>query len=124
MDLQGLKVVSTVAAFVLASVTMSVLIGGTVGIDLSTGSIGESDVSSVGEELNPNARGTGTQDPSTFGISVGVTETLNVIWMLTLGLDDLLMSYSVPAVAARSIQMLATIAVALAALAIFRGFRF
>lgn len=110
-------------AFIVAGATMTALVAPHAGMDLGTGPFTKDDVETVGSELtSPEAPGVGNNDPGFFGISIGVTGTvISVLTTVTMGIDDLLISYQAPPIIAWSVQQLVRLSIGITIIAIFRG---
>jgi len=126
MQIQGLRIAVTVAAFVVALTTVNTLAAASgVGIQLSAGGLSQDDVQQFGQNAQePGVTGVGSQDPGFLGVAVGVTRTVQQLITLTTATGSILTSYGAPPVIGYGVQVMVDLVMGLAVLQVIARFRF
>lgn len=121
--LEGFKIAATMMALVLALTTANALgLSAAAGVDLGTADLDQDTVASTNADLkNPQAEALGQQDPTFLGIGVGITMTLNQLWILVSRVGPILSSWGVHPAISYSVQIMVDFTFALGVIQVLRG---
>lgn len=125
-NIQGIRIGLTVAAFVVALLTVNTLSAAAgVQVSLSSGGLpAAEEISETGGQFqSPNVTGVGSEDPGFFGVAVGVTKTVQQLIGFTTNLNGMLSSYGVPSVIGYSVQVMVDLVMGLGVLQILLRFK-
>lgn len=107
VQIQGLKIASTMIALVLAMTTVNTLAAASgLAIQLNANGISTEDIRETTNNAQPEPEGIGSEDPGFFGVATGMTQTFSQIFALTTNLGAMLKSIGVPGVIATSAQLM------------------
>lgn len=126
VQIQGIKLGLTMAALVVALLTVNTLSAASgVGIELTASGLSQGQVEqTAGEFQEPGVTGVGSQDPGFFGLAVGVTRTVQQLITLTTGVGPILQSWGAPFVIGYSAQVMVDITMGIAVLQLLVRFKF
>lgn len=126
VQIQGIKIGMTMVALVVALFTVNTLTAATgVGVELTgTGSSVDDVEGLAGEFQNPQASGAGSEDPGFFGVAVGVTNTVQQLITLTVGLSGMLKSWGINPVIATGVQIMVDVTMGIGLLQIIGRWKF
>lgn len=126
MQIQGIRIAITMAAFVVALTTTNTLMAASgVGIELSASGLSQDQVDSLGSDTQePEVQGVGSQDPGFLGVALGVTRTIQQLITLTTETASILTSWGVPGVIAWGVQAMIDLAMGIAVLQVIARFKF
>jgi hypothetical protein len=121
--LEGLRLGATLMAVVLAMVTLNTLgVGAAAGVDLGMAGADKPLVAETAGDLqDPQASAVGQDDPTFFGVGVGITRTAQQLYVLLAKTGPILSSWGIPPVIATSIQLMVDLTFAISIMQILRG---
>lgn len=126
VQIQGIKIGMTMVALVVALFTVNTLTAATgVGVELTgTGSSVDDVEGLAGEFQSPQASGAGSEDPGFFGVAIGVTNTVQQLITLTVGLGGMLKSWGINPVIATGVQIMVDVTMGIGLLQIIGRWKF
>jgi hypothetical protein len=126
VQIQGIKIGMTMVALVVALFTVNTLTAATgVGVELTGTSSSVDDVEGLaGDFQSPQASGAGSEDPGFFGVAIGVTNTVQQLITLTVGLAGMLKSWGINPVIATGVQIMVDVTMGIGLLQIIGRWKF